>query len=491
MAGVLHMIYPGLPSLVSAAVGVLAPGPHTVWQVSQTGIHKTLTNPEAARFKKILVHGVGLVEEEKGRRALEFLARQGVKVIWLIPQHYDQHPLIDSQRAAPCAIARGEAGFSLADITTHLLAIPSSATLSQLRTPNSSEVAEQEHWARATLFGFFSLKQKDAFSRVVFILADQRQPDENDLSLLAWGRSGQERHLLGDSPAMQILRRQAQHLGQDALCRVMILGPTGTGKETVSRLMHTQSLRRDGPYVAVNCANFRADLMQSALFGHVKGAFTGADCAAEGFFHHAHGGTLFLDEVAELTPEAQSALLRVVQEGTFYRVGARKEERVDVRLFSATSQNMTQLIASGQFRMDLFQRLAQVTVRTPALSEHPQDIANLVAVILFRLAQERHVEYRPLPPAALKRLEQHPWPGNIRELENVLTRWFLLNELELEPISSVSSLALPQSPETTRPLEEIISDYLRAALAANGGNVSRTARALGISQNRLRRKLVT
>ncbi len=234
-------------------------------------------------------------------------------------------------------------------------------------------------------------------------------------------------------------------------CSVLITGPSGTGKEVIARAIHAGSRRHNGPRIAVNCSSVCASLFASQLFGHVKGAFTGADSDARGYFHAAEHGTLFLDEIGELPLELQPQLLRVIEERTVAAVGNCREIPVDVRIVAATNRDLRQEVAAGRFREDLYHRLNAFELTTLPLSQHPEDIAPLSDFFLRAYAPRRACAMR-LSAEAMRTLEAHEWPGNARELRNILQRAVILNngaEISAEQVAGAlgrdggAALAVP------------------------------------------------
>ncbi len=227
--------------------------------------------------------------------------------------------------------------------------------------------------------------------------------------------------LIGEAPAMQAVFRTIGRLAHSPIT-VLITGASGTGKELVARALHRHSPRSSAPFVALNMAAIPRDLIESELFGHERGAFTGATAQRQGRFEQAHGGTLFLDEIGDMPLEAQTRLLRVLSEGSFHRVGGHTSIRADVRIIAATHQHLEALVRQGRFREDLFYRLNVIRIQLPTLHERREDIARLAAFFLQKSAQELGMQPRVLSLDALQHLEQLPWPGNVRQLENVC-RW--------------------------------------------------------------------
>jgi len=279
---------------------------------------------------------------------------------------------------------------------------------------------------------------------------------------------------------------------------VLITGETGTGKEVVAQAVHRTSARAKGPFLAVNCATLPEDLLDSELFGHEKGAFTGATGARKGLFREAHGGTLFLDEVGDVSPRLQAKLLRVVQEGEVRAVGGGSATAVDVRLVAATNRDLEQMVRDGEFRNDLLFRLNVLPILLPPLRERRDDILPLVQHVLQRLRAEPGRGDLALTPAAQEKLLHYDWPGNVRQLENVIERSFALFPGPLldapEILIAPSGVNLPadgrdDADDADLTLAEIEDRHIRRVLDAQAGNQVAAARVLGISRSTLRRKL--
>jgi two-component system, NtrC family, response regulator AtoC len=270
---------------------------------------------------------------------------------------------------------------------------------------------------------------------------------------------------------------------------VLLLGESGTGKEVAARTLHAWSPRADGPFVAVSCAAVPDNLIESELFGHEKGAFTGAVAARRGRIELAEGGTLFLDEIAELRPELQVKLLRVLQERSFERVGGTRTQSADVRWIAATNRDLAAMRAAGTFREDLYHRLAVFPVRLPPLRERRQDLLPLAGVLLSRIAGELGRPRLELDEGARRLIAAAEWPGNVRELANTLERAAILaggetlsaRHLELEPAAAAGGPA--------RTMVELEREALQRALAECGGNRRRAAERLGIGLRTLYEKL--
>ncbi len=329
--------------------------------------------------------------------------------------------------------------------------------------------------------------------------------------------------LIGRSPAMQEVYRILARLMNTDL-GVMITGESGTGKELVARALHNFGLRKKGPFVAINMAAIPRDLIESELFGHEKGAFTGADRSMPGKFEQARGGTLFLDEVGDMPLDAQTRLLRVLQEGEYTRVGGRELQTADVRIIAATHQDLRGLINEGRFREDLFYRLNVVPIRLPPLRERLDDVPDLARAFL-RKAESEGLPRKTISKEALDILKKQEWSGNVRELENLMRRLCVLcpddvisgtvvtQEIAARPSSAAGPQAtqpqrLSQAIEThlrryfdlhgdslppdglyDRILKEMELPLIALSLSATRGNQVRTAELLGINRNTLRKKI--
>ncbi len=254
--------------------------------------------------------------------------------------------------------------------------------------------------------------------------------------------------LLGAALSMQELREMIGRVARSQ-APVYIFGESGTGKELVARLIHQSGPRAEAPFVPVNCGAIPTELMESELFGHKRGSFTGAVADKKGLIQSAEGGTLFLDEVADLPLHMQVKLLRVVQEKTVRPVGESREERVDVRILSATHRNLSDLVATGRFREDLFYRINVIELRVPALRERSTDIPDLAAAILERMARRMKIDPPLISPEAMQALQAYAFPGNVRELENIIERALTLTtsgiitleHVKLRPVAAVATIA--------------------------------------------------
>jgi two-component system nitrogen regulation response regulator GlnG len=335
---------------------------------------------------------------------------------------------------------------------------------------------------------------------------------------------GEELPLIGRSPPMQEIYRTLARLTRTDLT-VTITGESGTGKELVARVLHDYSRRRNGPFVAINMAAIPRELIESELFGHEKGAFTGAQQKTEGRFRQAEGGTLFLDEIGDMPMEAQTRLLRVLQEGEYTTIGGRMPIKTDVRIVAATHRELKTQIQQGLFREDLYYRLNVVPLRLPPLRERLEDVGDLVRHFLRQTAKAG-LGNKTVEQAAVERMKRHHWPGNVRELENLVRRVAALHPedvltaeiVEAELAEAAPPPPAPQSGKSPRELSEMVERYLAghfasygrelppaglydrilqhverpllmAALAATRGNQIRAAALLGLNRNTLRKKI--
>jgi two-component system nitrogen regulation response regulator NtrX len=304
--------------------------------------------------------------------------------------------------------------------------------------------------------------------------------------------------IVGESEPMAKLRAQIETVAPTN-ASVLITGENGTGKELVARAIHALSLRADKPFVEVNCAAIPEELIESELFGHVKGAFTGAIAQKRGKFDLAHEGTIFLDEIADMSLKTQAKVLRILEERTFERVGGEKRVEVDVRVLAATNKALEEEIAKGNFREDLFYRLNVVPLHVPALRDRREDVPLLAGHFLKRSVDETGRGSKQIDRAALQVFQEYAWPGNVRELRNIIERLVLLT-----PGPRISVDHLPEEffrrerraaaiPADVDSLSEARTrferDFIAHKLAENGGNISRTAEKLGMARESLSRKI--
>jgi two-component system nitrogen regulation response regulator NtrX len=362
-----------------------------------------------------------------------------------------------------------------------------------------------ESAVRAIKMGAFDFVEKPlSLEKTVLVVRNalrQRSLEVENRVLRA--RVDAQHTMVGESYAMVKLREQVA-MAAPTNGRVLIFGENGTGKELVARNIHQLSRRRTGPFVEVNCAAIPEDLIESELFGHVRGAFTGAVADRRGKFEAAHGGTIFLDEIADMSLKTQAKVLRVLQEQVMEAVGGSTRIKVDARVLAATNKDLTAEIRAGRFREDLYFRLNVVPIFVPSLRDRQEDIPLLAEHFMAMLAREYGRRPKTFEADALIALRQYAWPGNVRELRNVIERLMIMvpgDRVSSRDLSFLEQSLAPAAIETTvsakasveAPLHEARDrferDYILRALAAQQGNISRTAEMLGIERSNLYRKM--
>lgn len=375
-----------------------------------------------------------------------------------------------------------------------------------LANRNDAFKSEHEPLMRALLEPFSIALENDARLRELTTLREAAEADKRSL-LTRLGRRDLADTIVGADAGLRHVMERAQLVaGSDA--PVLIFGETGSGKEVIARAIHTRSRRGSAPFLRVNCGALPPNLIDSELFGHERGSFTGAVAMRKGWFERADGGTLFLDEVGELPPEAQVRLLRILQDGTFERVGGQRQLAVDVRIVGATHRNLQAMVADGGFREDLWYRLAVFPIHLPALREHVEDIPELATH--FALKASRRFGTAPMAPTPddMNLLLSYPWPGNVRELQSVIERAVILgNGHQLEVATSLGAGA-PHSSHVTPlvkasegpgggpgpilPLDAAMARHIETALARTQGRIegrNGAAALLGINPHTLRARM--
>ena len=297
--------------------------------------------------------------------------------------------------------------------------------------------------------------------------------------------------IIGNCPEMQAVYALIRKAAQTS-ANVFISGESGTGKELVARAVHYNSDRRASAFVPVNCSAIPDTLLESELFGHVKGAFTGAKDSRAGFFEIANGGTIFLDEIGDASPNLQAKLLRVMQSKEFCMVGSSRTRTVDTRIIAATHKDLKRLVAQGQFREDLFYRIHVVEIRLPSLAERRDDILMLTNHFLRKFAQDMNRDVPRVTDEALDALAQYAWPGNVRELENLLQRLVIVGDgpvIDITDLPESMRFSITRGRHGDKTLAEVEADHIRGVLARTGDNKTRAAEILGIDRKTLREKL--
>jgi two-component system nitrogen regulation response regulator NtrX len=359
-----------------------------------------------------------------------------------------------------------------------------------------------ESAVRAIKMGAFDFVEKPlSLEKTVLVVRNalrQRHLEAENLALRA--RVDAQHTMVGDSLGMTRLREQVA-MAAPTNGRVLIFGENGTGKELVARNIHAMSLRRAGPFVEVNCAAIPEELIESELFGHVRGAFTGAVADRRGKFELAHGGTIFLDEIGDMSLKTQAKVLRVLQEQVMEAVGGSTRIRVDARVVAATNKDLRAEIKAGRFREDLYFRLNVVPISVPPLRERREDIPLLADHFMAMLAREYGRRVKRFEPDAVDALQRYAWPGNVRELRNVIERLMIMvpgdrvmaRDLLFLDQSAGPAVAAETAAAPIMPLHDARDDferqYILRALAAQHGNISRTADVLGVERSNLYRKM--
>ncbi len=304
--------------------------------------------------------------------------------------------------------------------------------------------------------------------------------------------------VIGNSKSMHNVIAKLRQLAPTS-ASALILGESGTGKELVAKALHVNSPRKNKPFVALNCAALSENILESELFGHIRGAFTGAERERKGWFEHANGGTLFLDEVGDIPLPTQVKLLRVLESGEIVRVGSNEPLRVNVRLISATNRDLADAIATGSFRHDLYHRLKVVTIKLPALRERKEDIPLLIDHFLKIFSTSHEKKIKSYTPAVRRILTNAPWPGNVRELRNVIESMVVIDH---DGILDVDDLPDDMAVGMTPPVDDVSRDglvgksmldiekhFIAETLRASGGNREEAAKTLGIGERTLYRKI--
>jgi transcriptional regulator with PAS, ATPase and Fis domain len=324
-------------------------------------------------------------------------------------------------------------------------------------------------------------------------IRDQKALKKENLALKAYAGMDKKVSIIAKSASMNNILGVIEGM-KDSDCNVLLTGETGVGKSLLAKIIHFTSRRQGMPFLSINCATLTEELLASELFGHEKGAFTGAVRMKQGLVEIADTGTLFLDEIAEMAPNLQAKLLKVIEEGEFYRVGGTRPVKVDVRFIAATNQNVRSIIAEGRFREDLYYRLNVMEIFIPPLRDRRDDIPPLCAYFLEKHIPSSRKKIGGLAKEAMDVLMHYSYPGNVRELENIVERAIILEkEALITPGSLPQTIKMFQietiEPDKIRTIEELNKEYAERVLDLFGDNKSKTAEALGISRTSLWRIL--
>ena len=342
-------------------------------------------------------------------------------------------------------------------------------------------------------YDFISKPLKPGFVALIVERAMERERLKREVEILS-GEAGERYHLVATRSSRMNLAVDSAKMAATAKSTVLLLGESGTGKELFARAIHNWSERKSGPFIAVNCVGLSKELFESELFGHEKGAFTGAHQLKKGKMELAQSGTVFLDEIGDVSTEIQTKLLRFLQEKEFERVGSTKSIRVDVRIIAATNRNLVELVKQGRFRDDLYYRLNVIPIALPALRERKEDIPALVHYFLQRFSKETKKNFTDVAPQAMERLLTHDWPGNVRELANVIERAIVLGwgpQVALQDLSPVIVSKAPDALVDGLPYREALDacrqQIIVRTLSQTQGNRAAAAKLLGIERRHLLR----
>lgn len=435
--------------------------------------------------------------------ALNHLKSQNTRVIWYCGQDYLEEFRQELEKYCQCEFTGRNENISetlyrllYSDKTYHAKALMIRFVGTKYAEPPKGNRQDHSYRVQAdefrlliegSLWRYFNYQDLNIYPHAVRVLAGLDNMTDSDRRIIeAYKRSGKI-FLHGKSRQVAELREKIKKCGPTD-CRVLITGETGTGKEVVARLIHESSPRAEHFFYALNCAILTGDLQQDALFGHVKGAFTGANSDQPGVFETANGGTLFLDEVGELNHDTQAKLLRVLQEGIYQRLGEQVDRKTDVRVIAATNRNLRECVRQGRFREDLFYRIAVIEIHIPPLRERSEDIPILASDILFRAYKSRG-KTKPRNPAHLmEKLMRYPWPGNVRELENILERYLVFGTLDFGNDSFLTTQEELKHDKII-PLEQYEAEYVMQVYRLLDENITEAAKALEISRNTLKSKI--
>ena len=342
-------------------------------------------------------------------------------------------------------------------------------------------------------YDFIQKPLKPGYVALIVERAMERERLKREVEILS-GEAGERYHLVVAKSSNMNLAVDSAKMAATTKSTVLLLGESGTGKELFARAIHKWSERKSEPFIAVNCVGLSKELFESELFGHEKGAFTGAHQLKKGKMELAHGGTVFLDEIGDISPEIQTKLLRFLQEKEFERVGSTKPIQVDVRIIAATNRKLVELVKEGRFRDDLYYRLNVVPIALPALRERKEDIPVLVDYFLQRFSKETKKNFTEVTPEAMQRLLTYDWPGNARELANVIERAIVLGwgpQITLEDLSPVIASKAPDALVDDVPYREALDacrqQIILRTLSRTQGNRAAAAKLLGIERRHLLR----
>jgi len=422
-------------------------------------------------------------------KAVRILKKRGVRVVWISVYSVPNSLGVNLQGLFSETIIDENADFC--DLISDYFQVRKNfadvTRLKRLYRP-SNKLDPSEKWAVALIeaasFRYRTVQDDLSFSNALKTVAGKKPLSDKQHAIIKEFEQFSYRELKGNSEWTKETRKLVRRVGEESRCRVLITGETGTGKETIATLIHRYSDRSCNPFIAFNCADLSPQMLESRLFGHEKGSFTGAEKQRQGAFELADEGTLFLDEVAELSLNAQAGLLRALQENRFFRLGGEEEVSVNVRILAATNRNLPQMVKDGAFREDLFYRLNTINIHVPPLRERLEDLSSIAKDYLIRM------NYRQLKPSQLEQLESYSWPGNVRELQNILDRANILDIHDYNKLIREHKLMLEDPTELPDDRLETAKRYhVKRIYEKCDGNKSKAAGVLEISDNTFKKYL--
>ena len=476
---------------IAAAVALRYYKKADIYGVSTRRLPEML-NEISTKYKEIAILGVGLSgDPELLEKALAKLKKNGVRVRWIstmdMPENISEaiRSKLDSsifyvdKITEAVSLCFNEPYEDIAPLTNEAL-VPK-----KLRSCH--ELLE------AAMYFYRNYQDEKAYGTAIYHIAHNEPENywgDCEKQMIAHYRRYGHRELVGNSPVIRELNERISKVAQRDKARVFIYGESGTGKETIAMFIHTKSPRYNEPFCTFNCASVTPNLLEDRFFGHEKGAFTGANDQKKGLFEIADGGTLFLDEIGEMPLEAQGVLLRVLEGGRFTRVGGTEEISTNVRLITATNRNLAEMVREGKFREDLYHRLCVVQIQSPSLRDHKEDIERIANGVWLK---EHH---RRLAPEQIEALKSYDYPGNVRELLNILERASVLDEMDFEKLLQEHK-TLTAGLQKTQEVQEELPDELESAMRIHikkvyekyGKNLTKTAEALKAARNTVKKYL--
>ena len=450
-----------------------------------------MLNEVGTKYKEIAILGVGLSgDAELLEKALTKLQKNGVHVRWISSMDFPEY-IGDNIREKLDSFICYDNGITEAVSQCFKQPYKDIAQLAEQEVPKNLRSVHE--LLEAAMYFYRNFQDERAYGMAIYHIA-HNEPESRwgncERQMIEHYRRYGHRELVGKSDVMMNLHDRINRIAPRDKARVFIYGESGTGKETIAMFIHTKSPRKNEPFCTFNCASVTPNLLEDRFFGHEKGAFTGANEQKKGLFEIANGGTLFLDEIGEMPPEAQGVLLRVLEGGRFTRVGGTEEISVDVRLITATNRDLAELVREGKFREDLYHRLCVVQIHAPSLREHKEDIEQIAN---GRWLKEHH---RRLDAEQIEVLKTYDYPGNVRELINILERASVLDESDfaklLKEHKEMTAGLKPsneKNEEVPDDLDSAIRSHIKRVYEKYDRNLTRTAEALKAARNTVKKYL--